>query len=207
MKKYIGIIAVFALLFASCEKDETEGVSTETTYATFTMNGDRYVSIVKGETFTDPGVTAKEGESDLEVTVSGAVDASKVGTYDLVYSATNQDGFSGNTIRTVIVLPSAEEEGVDISGKYKYMGSGNYTAEIEKVGPGFYTVNNVWGPNDIPAYIITADGKNLILPVRSTGYGRVEGTGTINGIDLEYSLNLLDQPGIPDGTVRKWQKL
>lgn len=209
MKKYIGIIAVFALLFASCEKDETEGVSTETTYATFTMNGDRYVSIVKGETFTDPGVTAKEGETDLEVTTSGTVNASTPGVYDIVYSAVNKDGFPGSVTRTVAVLPSAEEEGVDISGKYKNIGSFNYTAEMVKLAPGFYKVDNIWGGGSaavIAAYVITVNGTDLILPMNTlSGYGRVIGTGKLTGSDMVYTVSLLDQ-GLSD-SERKWTKL
>ena len=99
MKKYILIIAMFAFFLASCEK-ETEGISKETQFAEFTMAGDQYVSIVKGQSFTDPGVTAKEGSTDLTVTVTGSVDASTVGVYDLVYAAVNKDGYPGSVTRT-----------------------------------------------------------------------------------------------------------
>ncbi len=209
MKKYIIVIAVFALLFTACEKKETEGVSTETVFATFTMNGDPYSSIVVGETFTDPGATAKEGETDLEVAVKGTVDASKVGVYDIVYSAVNQDGFPGSVTRTVAVLPSAEQDGVDISGKYKNNGSFNYTAEMVKLAPGFYKVDNVWGGGSaavIAAYVITADGSDLILPMNTlSGYGRVIGTGKLTGTNMVYTVSLLDQ-GLSD-SERKWTKL
>lgn len=200
MKRYI-IIAVFAFLFTSCEKEDTGGVSKETTYASFTMEGDEFMSIIVGGSYTEPGVTAKEGDTDLEVKISGTVDPTKVGAYDLVYSAVNKDGFPGSVTRKVIVLPSADN--ADISGKYKYATSA-VVATIVKLAPGFYSVDNVWGPNDIGAYIITSDGENLLLPLRNTAYGRVTGTGTLTGTSLSYKINLLDQ-GISNNT-RNWVK-
>ena len=215
IKILIGIVTLFTL--ASCEKTEdinnTEdkvGISRVTRFPVFNMEGETYVSIVKGGTFTDPGVTAKEGETDLQVTITGSVDANTVGVYDLVYSATNKDGFSSTVTRTVAVLPSAEQAGVDISGSYSNVGAFTYTATIQKLAPGFYLADNIWGGGSaaiISAYIITTDGVNWVLPVSSlTGYGRVQGTGTIapSG-DVTYIVSLLDL-GVNNST-RKWKKV
>jgi hypothetical protein len=174
------------------------------------MEGEQYLSIVKGGTFTDPGVTAKEGEADLQVSISGTVDANTVGVYNLVYSATNKDGFSSTVTRTVAVLPVAEQAGVDISGSYANVGAFTYTATIQKLAPGFYLADNIWGGGSaaiISAYIVTTDGVNWVLPVSSlTGYGRVQGTATINPAgDLTYVVSLLDL-GVNNST-RKWKKV
>ena len=215
IKILIGIVTLFS--FVSCEKTEhvnnTEdkiGISRVTRFPVFTMEGERYISLVQGGTFTDPGVTAKEGEADLQVNVNGTVDVSKVGVYDLVYSATNKDGFSSTVTRTVAVLPAAEQAGIDISGSYSNVGAFTYTATIQKLAPGFYLADNIWGGGSaavISAYILTTDGVNWVLPVSSlTGYGRVQGTATITPAgDLTYTVSLLDL-GV-NNSARKWKKV
>ena len=212
------LLSVVVLSFlVGCEKTEhfnnTEdkvGISRVTRFPSFTMEGDRYISIVKGGTFTDPGVTAKEGTADLVVTVTGTVDANTVGAYDLVYSATNKDGFSSTVTRTVAVIPVAEQAGVNIAGRYANTGSFSYTATVQKLAPGFYAVDNIWGGGSaavIAAYIITTDGENWELPVSELSpYGRVQGTATLNAAgDLTYVVSLLDL-GISNST-RKWKKV
>jgi hypothetical protein len=170
------------------------------------MKGPRYSSIVKGGSFTDPGVTAKEGADDLQIQTTGTVDAATPGVYDITYSATNKDGFSASVTRTVAVLPEAEQAGVDISGSYVYATNAAYTAVIEKLAPGFYLSNNVWGPNLIPSYILTSDGATLTLPLKAlSGYGDVQGTGTLDGDgNLTLKVDLLAY-GIA-GSTRKWKK-
>ena len=207
------ILLAVGICLASCEKEEEihntdtqVGHSTVTFFPTFTMEGEKYLSLVKGENYTEPGVSAKEGTADLPVTVSGTVDTNTPGVYDITYSATNKDNFSASVTRTVAVLPAAEQAGVDISGQYEYVANTSYTSTIQKLGPGFYLVNNVWGSAPIPSYILTTDGHSLLLPLNSlSGYGPVQGTGTLSDAgNLTYSVDLLDYGFI--GTVRNWKK-
>jgi hypothetical protein len=211
LKYFIALFSVYAL--AGCTKTEdvnnTEtkvGQSRVTFFPTFEMKGPRYSSIVKGGSFTDPGVTAKEGADDLQIQTTGTVDAATPGVYDITYSATNKDGFSASVTRTVAILPEAEQAGVDISGGYVYATNAAYTAVIEKLAPGFYLSNNVWGPNLIPSYIFTSDGATLTLPLKAlSGYGDVQGTGTLDGAgNLTLKVDLLAY-GIA-GSTRKWKK-
>jgi len=211
MKKIISVFLLALVVFTSCKKDEinnTEdkvGSSRVTRFPTFTMNGDRYESVVQGGTYADPGATAKEGEAELQVQTQGQVNTSQVGVYDIVYSAVNKDGFTGTVTRTVAVLPAAEQEGVNIAGNYKYATSA-VVSTIEKLAPGFYLANNIWGPNNIPSYIITTDGRNLVLPLNAlSGYGSVQGTGTLDASgNLAYTVDLLAY-GIT-GSTRRWVK-
>ena len=210
-KYLIGLVTI--LFFMGCAKTEdfnnTEdrvGQSRVTFFPTFTMKGDRYASIVKGGTYTEPGVTAKEGDKDLQVKITGAVDVNTVGVYDIVYSATNKDNFSGSVTRTIAILPTAEQAGVDISGSYVYATNAAYTSLIQKLAPGFYLSNNVWGSSQIPSYIFTSDGATLTLPLNEiSAYGEVRGTGTLDGAgNLTYKVDLLAF-GIA-GSTRKWKK-
>jgi hypothetical protein len=218
MKKFLNIVGLIALsvIVFSCKKDDsfnypegTVGISKITNYPTFTMTGDAYASVVKGGTFTDPGVSAKEGTTDLEVKVSGQVNTAVVGIYNIVYSATNKDGFAGSVSRTVAVLPAAETAGVDVSGKYSNVGSFNYTATWTKLAPGFYRADNIWGGSSaavIASYILCVDGTNLILPVNSlSAYGRVQGTGTLSAGTAALKVDLLDQGAT--GSAKNWKKL
>ena len=154
----------FLFLFASCAKEEdimssetTVGHSRITYFPVFTMEGDRYMSIVKGAGYVEPGVSAVEGSTTLQVSTSGAVNTEVPGIYDLTYTAVNKDGFSSSISRTVAVLPAAVVSGVDISGRYAYKANTSYQSTITRLAPGFYLTNNVWGPNDIPSYILTSD--------------------------------------------------
>lgn len=218
MRVFKILILIMAMAMIGCEKTEeinnTEdriGASRVTRFPSFTMNGDRYMSIVVGQTFTDPGVTAKEGTTDLAVQTAGTVDASTVGFYDIVYTATNKDGFSSSVTRTIAVLPAAEQPGANISGSYANTGSFAYTAVMQKLAPGFYVVDNVWGGGSaavIAAYVISLDGQNLLLPVSEISpYGRLQGTGVYDpGTgNLTYTISLLDL-GVSN-SVRKWKKV
>jgi hypothetical protein len=216
MKKYIGFIgaALMCLSIFSCQKDNFNykdgyvGESKITNYATFTVKGDTYTSVVKGATYTDAGATAKEGSSDLKVTSVGTVNTNTVGLYTITYSASNSDGFPASATRYVAVIPAAETAGISITGGYNYAAGGT-TATITKLAPGFYQASNLYSAaTTIPAYIITSDGLNWTIPLQSTGFGRMQGTAKLSGFTtgstLNYTIDLLDQ-GI-SATVRRWVK-
>ena len=69
MKKFIPLFcSLLAVLFVACNKDEihnTEdqvGISRVVQFAVLQMSGSEYMSVVKGSTFTDPGVKAFEDQ-------------------------------------------------------------------------------------------------------------------------------------------------
>lgn len=85
-----------------------------------TLTGDREVFLEYGESFDEPGATAQfwttgGGEKQyVDVRVKGKVDESKIGTYELVYSASHK-GVSDKEIRTVHVTDSVFPQ-IDLSG-------------------------------------------------------------------------------------------
>ena len=184
-------MTLFAVLFTSCKKD-TENVSFVTTFADFEMKGDQYQSLVVGQQYVEQGVSAKEGDKNLEIITKGAVDVSKVGVYEITYSAINSDNFPGSVKRYVAVLPSAPT--ADISGSFFYKANPTFTTAMTKMAPGFYTFGNVWGASVIPAYVLCTNGVDLTLPLSQlSGYGRVQGTGKIEGNEMTLRVTLLDQ--------------
>lgn len=206
MKRLIfTVLTCFTVVLTSCQKDD-ESISKETQFPVFTMSGPRYMSMVKGEAYIEQGVTAKEGETELSVTVVGEVDADTEGLYTIEYKAQNKDGYSNTVKRLVAVLPGPEEAGVDISGTYNYA-TGGGSAQITKLAPGFYLASNVYSPASVmPAYLITVDGNSIVLPQSSLSvYGPLKGTATLSSAGaLVYKVDVLNY-GIT-GSTRNWIK-
>jgi hypothetical protein len=137
------ILSAFAVL--SCEEDKvTEGISTITNYPIITLKGEQWNSVKVGAAFTDQGATAKEGDKDIEVKVSGSVDTKTPGVYVIRYDAVNKDGYSSTEYRYVGVISNAVWGG-DISGSYKRNAGAFGVSTVTKVGDNLFRSNNVGG--------------------------------------------------------------
>ncbi|MBQ8599818.1 MAG: polysaccharide deacetylase family protein [Clostridia bacterium] len=72
-----------------------------------TLAGDAEMSLTRGDSFTDPGVSALDnydGDLAAKVTVTGEVDTSRAGTYTLTYNVTDSSGNAAHSAtRTVKV--------------------------------------------------------------------------------------------------------
>ena len=140
MKKNILLIAALALLtlgFTSCEK-KSEGLTKTTYYADIQLEGDDYMVIAKGSTFTDPGFTATMAGKDVtaEVAVTSDVDTSKSGVYYINYSMVNADGFPASVTRTVVVLdPKDAVEGFWACDPASYRTNANTGAVVAYGAP------------------------------------------------------------------------
>lgn len=125
MKK-IFLFLFVGLLAVSCSEDSTGDVSRVTYYPELTLIGDNVIFVQKGGTFTDPGVIATEGGVEIPYTtkVTGdfkggsSIDTNVVDSYQVVYTAVNQDGFKGTIARTVIVYEDSDLTS-SIAGLYK----------------------------------------------------------------------------------------
>ncbi len=124
LKIVLALLTVGVL--ASCNEATTGDVARETNYPLFSVEGDNPLFIDLGTTFTDPGVDASENGVSIPVTttVAGAyrggtsVDGNLSDRYDLTYSATNKDGFSGSASRSVYVVETGDLV-TSIEGLYK----------------------------------------------------------------------------------------
>jgi len=218
--KYILFFSLF-LSVMGCEKteeihntDTKVGISRVTFFPVMEMSGNAAMSIVKGTTFTDPGVKATEAEKEIPVTVDGTVDANTPGFYRLTYSATNKDGFPASLERIVVVLPEAEKDGIDLSGEYKAIGGAPSNAIVTKLDKGLYYTTNCWGGGSlavIPAYFISTDGKTVSIPLQNlnNGAGRIvtQAPGTYNAGLITWTVSRLDFPSGVLTLEKKWQKL
>ncbi len=209
-------ISLFFLLaatfFSSCNKYDIRddgqyvGVSKITNYVVLTLNGDAIIALVKGDTYTEQGVTATEAGKTVDYTTDGSVDTNTPGVYVINYSAVNADGYSSSVSRTVVVGPGHENPGVDISGTYNYIAA-SASSTVTKLGDGVYYTTNLWSAaTTIPAIFFCLDGLNITIPTQTTGFGGMEGTGVFDPVTgkLTYTVTLLDQ-GISNSN-RRWIK-
>jgi hypothetical protein len=131
MRKHkLYMIALLAAGFTACERDlETEGITTKITYyPVFEMAGEPEYVLPFGAEFTDPGVTATEQGNPIEVTTSitgtyfnlepDGLDTSSPDIYNLTYSATNADGYSGSVTRAITILPPTGDLVNSLEGVY-----------------------------------------------------------------------------------------
>lgn len=203
------IFVLAALSIVSCEKSiDSDGLSKITFYPEFAVNGDELLLVPSGNPFTDPGVTAQENGQDITVTSSvvgtvqgysgTTVDADLDNEYIITYSATNSDGFSASTTRTVWVVTTGDLvtsiEGLYTStvlrngasgAQYTNMPyiliykTGANTYEISDGIGGYYDLGRAYGPTyrAIPAEVTAVD-----IPSNNFTYGGPFGVGAFGGI-------------------------
>ncbi|WP_298651340.1 BT_2262 family domain-containing protein [uncultured Proteiniphilum sp.] len=157
MKKIIHYLFVcLACMAISCEDDTSKDMSKITYFVNYEILGDETMLLPVGTPYVEPGVIAMEGETDItsSVVITGSVDASAIGIYDISYSATNVDGFSSSVSRTVVVYdPSIT---TDISGVYTAAAGthrlaiatgatvsyADYSVTLTSIAPGVFQVSD-----------------------------------------------------------------
>jgi hypothetical protein len=101
------------ILLTACGGDSTPmGTQTpsqtqDTQAPTIRLNGEKSISLITGDTFTDPGATSAD-----TVTVTSDVNTSKAGTYTITYTATNEKGKSTSIKRTVTIADAPSPAGI-----------------------------------------------------------------------------------------------
>jgi hypothetical protein len=181
MKKLIQFCSLLTVLFGACNKDEIHntddqvGISRVTHFAVLTLNGDRYVTIEEGGTFTDPGIVATEGGADIPYTTEGSVNTGEVGVYDITYTAVNKDGFPASLTRTVVVYSTdASAASNDLSGTYLRPATG-VESTWTKIAPGVYSVFNPGGAagTNVTVIVFNQTGFNIHMPEQTIGDGTI----------------------------------
>lgn len=200
MKKilYSILLACSLVVFVGCEGVTTEDTSKITYYITYDMKGDKVMQVPLGGTFTDPGVVAKEGDTDVtsSVEVSGSVDPTKVGIYTLTYSAVNVDGFSSSVTRTVAVYdPNVS---TDISGTYTLQ-AGSYRLNANSGAKTNYSGYAVTLTQAAPGIFKVSDYMAGFYDKRA-GYGVAYAAGGYVKLNPDNSIELLSSfvPGWGD---------
>lgn len=104
-----------------------------------TLNGDNPMSLKVGETYNEPGATAKDnvdGDLTEKIQISGEVNTQKAGKYNVTYSVTDKAGNKGTATRTVYVEEAADPGGGEKPGDGDKPGGGEKPGDGDKPGGG-----------------------------------------------------------------------
>ncbi|MBO9612202.1 MAG: DUF5011 domain-containing protein [Dyadobacter sp.] len=184
------MIALTLFAAFSCEEDKvTEGISSITYYPVITLKGEQWNQVAVGGTFTDPGATAKEGDTEIQVKVSGTVDTKTPGIYVLTYDAVNKDGYSSTEYRYIGVISAAAT--ADITGSYQRNAGANGVSKVTKVSGNLYKADNVGGvavpsPGDAVLFYYFDKGK-IGVPYQLTPGNAFECTNASIKEGVSYS--------------------
>ena len=151
MKKnylYLAMFALVALFATSCEKVTTEGETRVTYYPAITVLGNAEAVVNVGDTYVDAGCQVIMNGEDVteQVEVLSNVNTSEMGIYSVVYTATNEDGFSASASRTVYVV-NAGKFNTLYWGESQF-GSGHYynaPIVISDNGDGTFEIDDILG--------------------------------------------------------------
>ncbi|MDO6803700.1 DUF5011 domain-containing protein [Wenyingzhuangia sp. 1_MG-2023] len=161
------------LFLSSCEQDlDTEGVSRITNYPTMELIGESNVFLEVGETYTDEGVIAKEGEDEIDVLVKynsgeyygeSTLNTDVPDKYAITYIAENADGIklesnlrnvwvfnTGDLVNSIegLYVSNVKRGTADFSGDLKYVlisKTGDNTYEITHAIGGHYSIGLGYG--------------------------------------------------------------
>jgi BT_2262-like, C-terminal domain/Bacterial surface protein, Ig-like domain len=156
---------VLLLLASACQDPESKGVSRITYYPVITINGNANQLLHVGDSYSETGAVAKEGDQEIDVTIlyhgtymQGAVSSINTAIEDIYvadYTAINKDGFPGTQSRTVAVMGQGDLvnniEGWYTSTVVRDVGGGGpqYTdmgyVIIAKTGPNTYRISDGTG--------------------------------------------------------------
>lgn len=212
------LMAAFAamMFFTACEIEDLDS-------PTITLvGGDMEVVLNAAGGFVEPGFEAndeQDGDLTANVIVTGTVDATKIGSYEIMYSVSDKAGNKATVKRIVdVVVNQATFTGswavVDVvTGDNP--GTYNYTATITPSGVNTarLLVSN-FGGFDV-AFVANVDfdkfGNFTVpsQPMTGSGYnGTISGTGTtgVNGLTLAINYTVNYQDGDLDNSVSTWTK-
>ena len=107
-----------------------------------TLNGANTVTLIQGDTYVDAGASATDDrDGSVAVITSGSVDTSTIGTYTIIYSATDTAGNTSTATRTVTVNAATA---FITTWKTDNSGIADNQIQIKTSGGGYnYTVD--WG--------------------------------------------------------------
>ena len=172
--KFTGIVSILCLLIVLVSCSEARLIESEVTvFPSFEIE-EVYVTIPTGSTFTDSGVRALAGDTELDFTTSGTVDTSQPGVYRLDYAATNSDGFNGTAFKYVIVVDDpAAIAANDLSGTYFAGGDPGRVMTVVKIADGRYQADDILPNNAINVFMIQISETELIIPRQSSRFGDI----------------------------------
>ncbi|MCC5923342.1 MAG: DUF5011 domain-containing protein [Crocinitomicaceae bacterium] len=175
----------------SCEFDTSGNIP-----PVITIFGDNPATIFLGDSYVDAGAEAVNSDgSAAQVSVNDSdLNTSEVGTYEIIYSASNEFGNAEATREVIVTLGNG-----NFIGEYEITSNCSQTAfplngtvELDLIGETGVVMNNVF--NLVGGSIEgTVNGTTLTIPQQSVNItlGNIElsGTGTMNNTATQMVVN------------------
>ena len=145
LRTYINIIICAALLLGGCKKETTKNVSKTLKVPVITLEGDEFISVPVGGTYTDAGAKYI-GEDGSETSLAASVNEVNTAAPGLYFIEYEKESASGifNTTGHRVVAVTYQDNPIDYTGEYLRAATG-ISAFITKVAPGLYRVQNPGG--------------------------------------------------------------
>jgi hypothetical protein len=171
--KFLFAFLSVTLLLSGCGKDENVA-SKATFWPVIKINGNEFVVLEDGATYTEAGATVTVNGSTIPYETVSDVDDTQFGAYTVTYSAQNEDGITASKTRTVIVVNSAAAAD-NLSGTYQR--STNTPVSVwakHPTKPYTYVANNPGGVNNNAPFNIQFTIYNVapgivVVPLQSAG--------------------------------------
>jgi len=159
MKKillYSLMLGMSVIGLTSCKDDAEMTDSRVTYYVNLDMQGEAFIQVPIGTSYTDAGCKATENGVDVtsNIVTEGLdkIDVNAAGLYTITYTAVNKDGFAASVSRTVAVCDPTIT--TDLSGTWTVQGGSyrlysgkqtpyaDFTVKIRKDAPGIFYVSD-----------------------------------------------------------------
>ncbi len=168
-------------------------LTTDSALPLITLNGNSNMVIALGSTYTEPGATAYDtcAGNSLFVTITGSVNTSVLGEYDITYSAITGAGVQGSVMRAVqVVDPVLQNLIVTLSSDTPQCGSNvTFTASVNVLPPiayQWYDNNNNAIPRATNASYTLLDPTDASVGVYTliaqNAYNSVTNSATITAV-------------------------
>ena len=102
-----------------------------------TLKGEAHITLNVGETYTEAGATAsdeKDGDLSSKISMSGTVNTSKAGIYEIAYTVENSRGKVVTKTRTVTVKAKDTKPENTVKPDVKNETTGESTSKNETTG-------------------------------------------------------------------------
>ena len=106
-------VGAYTITYISWDYSGNKATTTRTVYVkdtkapVITLNGESMVYVRQGSQYSERGASAYDRvDGNVNVTINGSVDSSRIGTYTLTYTATDKSGNQAKFMRNVKVIAS-----------------------------------------------------------------------------------------------------
>ena len=140
-----------------------------------TLNGHSIIYINVFETYADPGLIVTDNvDTTVQTSVTGEVDTSIVGTYDLLYEAIDTSGNSSSASRSVVVEDKIPPV-IDLFGEETII----INQHTEFIDPGIAVSDNY---DETPTVITSGDLDPSVVGQYEITYKAMDSSGNISSV-------------------------